>query len=303
MDLVTTGIHQMPAAEYHADPCPAPSLSSSIINVMLGQSPKHAWTAHPKLNPNYHPDDDEKFDLGTAAHAYLLEGVTGVKIIQAQDYRKAGARLVRDQAIRSGKLPILAHKWDAVQAMAVEATKQCAVQEAPHPFTLGKPEQTLIWEEDGLWCRARCDWLHDSLEVIDDYKTTSATAEPNAWTRGPLFSMGYDVQAAWYLRGLKWLTGVDATFRFIVQESYPPYALSVIALGPDVLAFAQQKVGRALDLWRECLATGTWPAYPTRTCWAQLPPWEEQRWAERQFHDNPPAPFVDPGGDIGDLLS
>ncbi len=289
----------MPAAEYHGDPCPSPSLSNSIIHVLLSQSPHHAWTAHPKLNPAYEPDHDKKFDVGTAAHALLLEKNSDVEVIQAKDYRSKDAQLVRDQAIRAGKMPILSRQWADVQAMVDQAWLQLGEHETPTPFLGGKPEQTLIWEEDGLWCRARCDWLHDDRSVIDDYKTTSASAEPNAWTRGPLFAMGYEVQAAWYLRGLKWTTGAEAAFRFIVQETYPPYALSVIALGPDVLTLANQKVGRALDLWRECLSTGKWPGYPTRTCWAELPPWEETRWAER----NQPAPFVDPGGDLGELLA
>src|SRR5262245_50563917 len=68
------GIYDIPLAEYLADPCPAPSLSASIAHILLSQSPRHAWEAHPRLNPHYEPEEAEAFDLGTAAHAYLLEG-------------------------------------------------------------------------------------------------------------------------------------------------------------------------------------------------------------------------------------
>ena len=39
------GIHNLSAEVYHADPCVKPSLSSSIANVLLQQSPLHAWMA------------------------------------------------------------------------------------------------------------------------------------------------------------------------------------------------------------------------------------------------------------------
>lgn len=296
------GIVQMRAAAYHADPCPSPSLSASIAHILLTQSPRHAWTAHPKLNPSAVHEESEQFDLGTAAHAYLLEGESNIVLIDAADYRKAETRVIRDQARREGKIPILRHRWDDVRAMATRARSQLAAQEYPEPLTAGKAEQTLIWQEGDLWCRARLDWLHDDHTVIDDYKTTGGSAEPAAWIRGSLFANGYDLQAAWYARGVKALTQEEATFRFVVQENYPPYALSVVALGPDVLALAAQKVETALRLWRECLATNAWPGYPTRTCWAELPPWEEQRWAQRYLHEDTTPPIVDPGGDIGDLL-
>ena len=122
-------------------------------------------------------------------------------------------------------------------------------------FTNGLPEQTLVWIEQlpddpsaDVWCRARLDWLRPG--AIDDYKSTSATANPETWTR-TMFSAGFDLQAAWYLRGLRQLTDLDdAIFRFAVQETYPPYALSVIALGPDADAGREEVPLRARGLAR-----------------------------------------------------
>ena len=36
--------------EYHADPCPTPSLSSGIARVLWANTPMHAWFKHPRLN-------------------------------------------------------------------------------------------------------------------------------------------------------------------------------------------------------------------------------------------------------------
>ena len=276
---MTPGIYALTAAEYHADPTPGPSLSASIAHELLSRSAWHAWTAHPKLNPAYRREEDERFDLGTAAHAYLLEGESGFAVVEAPDWRTKLAKEARDDARKQGKIPLLADRWGDVQGMALAARKQLEAHDAPRPLTAGKPEQTVIWREGDIWCRARLDWLHDDLRIIDDYKTTGATANPEVWTR-TLFGAGADVQAAFYLRGLKAFTGVEAVFRFVVQENFPPYALAVIGLAPDALALAEKKVQHAIACWQHCLASATWPGYPITTCWATLPPWEEARWLE-----------------------
>ncbi len=296
------GIYTISAAEYHQDPCIAPSLSASIAHIMLTQSAWHAWWAHPRLNPAYQPQDDEKFDLGTAAHAYLLEGESGFAIIQAPDWRTKLAKEARDDARRHGKIPLLADRWGDVQGMALAARQQLdAHEDTPRPLANGKPEQTLVWQEDGAWCRARLDWLHADQKTIDDYKTTSASANPDVWTR-TLFGIGADVQAAFYRRGLKVVTGQDAQFRFVVQESSPPYALSVIGLAPDALALAERKVQYALTLWRHCVELGEWPGYPRQICWATAPAWEEARWGEQEYRAQPSAPTVDDGRPISEQL-
>jgi len=300
------GIYEMPAADYHADPCPAPSLSSSIARDLLSYSAQHAWWAHPRLNPAYEHEDSERFDLGRAAHAYLLEGESGFVIIEAPDWRTKAAKDARDAARLAGKIPLLADRWSDVQGMALAATRQLdAHEDTPRPLAGGKPEQTLVWQEDGLWCRARLDWLHDGLRVIDDYKTTEASANPDAFTR-TLFNLGYDVQCAFYVRGLRALTGIaNLTFRFVVQESFAPYALSVIGLCPEAHEIGQRKVDYAIRLWRECLARNVWPGYSTATCYADVPPWEAARWLEREMGSQyaPTAPAgIDDGRPLADQL-
>ena len=69
--ITKPGVYDLPMAEYHADPCPEPSLSSSIIRLLCSASPLHAWTAHPRLNAAYVAEESDRFDVGTAAHALL----------------------------------------------------------------------------------------------------------------------------------------------------------------------------------------------------------------------------------------
>lgn len=277
------GIHEIDAAAYHADPCPRPSLSRTVAHLICSRSPLHAWTAHPRLNKNYQSTESEAFDIGTCAHALLLEGEAGVVIIEADDWRTKDAKDARDQARFAGLQPLLAKQWNAVQAMVDSAREQVAGLEVmPSPFADGKHEQTLVWEDSyGVYCRARIDWLRDDYSCIDDYKTTSRTANPEAWSRS-LFSMGYDVQAAFYRRGLARLTGHVAEFRFVIQETYPPYALSVVSLTPHALDLAIAKVDYAVRQWSECLNGKRWPGYPSRVCFAEVPSFEETRWLDKE---------------------
>lgn len=281
------GLYTMSAADYHADPCPEPSLSSSIARELLANSPKHAWWKHPRLNPAYEPEHKQVFDLGQAAHALLLEGESGCVIIEAKDYKTQAARDQRDAAYAAYKVPLLAHRWQDVQDMVDAARRQLEKHEAkPTPFTDGKPEQTLVWEEDGVWCRARLDWLHTDRRLIGDYKSTGVTANPDVWARRTLYGSGYDVQDSFYTRGIKKLFGIDAGFYFVPQETFRPFALSVVALEPEPMDLADAKVTHAIGIWRECLKTGRFPGYPLKTCWAALPPWEETQWLERQARDS-----------------
>jgi hypothetical protein len=279
----TAGIHALKASIYHGDPCERPSLSASIAHTLITSSPIHAWTQHPRLNPDYLPEEAEHFDIGSAAHALLLEGQNGVEIVDAKDWRTAAAQDARAEARLNGRFPLLAKQWDDVQAMVAAALIQLrGVNVNPQPFTDGQPEQTLIWEDPdyGVTCRARLDWLHTDYAIIDDYKT-AGNANPEAWSRR-LFDQGCDVQAAFYLRGLAVLTGVDADWRWCVQEKKPPYALTVMALAPPALELAQAKVEHALKLWRQCLEAGVWPGYPRDICFADLPPYEEARWLQKE---------------------
>jgi hypothetical protein len=279
------GIHAFAANDYHADCCDQPSLSASIAHKLVNQSPLHAWTAHPRLNPAFERQDSEKFDIGNALHALLLEGANGIAVIDAPDWRTKIAKEARDEARAEGRLPLLTKDADSVLEMLAAAKAQLAAHDAdPAPFTAGKPEQTLVWQEDGVACRARCDWLHNDLSAIDDLKTTSRSANPEAYSRN-LYSVGGDVQAAMYVRAVEKLTGRRPEFRWVVVETSPPYALSVVSPGPDVLALGEAKVEHALQLWRQCLETDSWPGYVNRVCYAELPGWEESRWLEREARE------------------
>jgi hypothetical protein len=284
--MIEPGIHSLPAESYHDDPCDRPSLSASIAHLLVNQTPLHAWAAHPVLNPDVVREEKAHFDIGTVVHALVLEGGTDrVLVIDADSWRTRDAQEQRDDARAADLIPLLRKDWDRVEAMVdavwaqLNRRRELGVDDPPL-LTDGKPEQTLVWEESGVTCRARPDWLRDAFTVIEDFKTTGKPANPLAWSRS-VWANGYDIQAVMYLRGLARLEGVTAQFRWIVAETQPPFALSVLAPAMSTLEIGQAKVERAIDKWRECVATNTWPGYPTPVYYVEVPAYEEARWLEQ----------------------
>ncbi len=279
------GIYQIDATTYHLDDigADAPMLSASIAAILMRQSPLHAHAAHPKLG-GFPQEESETFDLGTAAHAMILEGTeANYAIVEANDWRTNAAKEQRDQARAAGMVPLLRRQLDNVRQMARMVRSNLAqFEESPAPLTAGKPEQTLVWCDGGVWCKARVDWLHDDMTTIDDLKTGAVSAKPDAWTR-TIYGRGGDLQAAFYQRGLSIIMGHEAPlFRWIVAENTYPYATSVVSLSPEGLAHAHDQVEQAIQLWRRCLMSDKWPGYPTRTCYVDPPAWLLSQWMESQ---------------------
>lgn len=276
----------LPILEYVKDPAPAPSLSASIAHTLLTKSARHAWFSHPRLNREWQPDEATRLDVGTIAHAMLLEkDESRVVAIDAPDWKSKAARIERDAVRADGKLPVLADALDEIRAMVTVARRAIAGSELAEMLTSGQVEQTIVWREGDVWCRCRPDWLSEDARILADYKTTGASAEPDAWSRGLMLAMGYDVQAAFGLRAARVLLKPtrEPSFVFIVQEVDPPYAVSFVGLSPEFEAFADDKRREALATWTTCMTTDTWPSYPSRIAWAEPPAWAITRFHEHSY--------------------
>jgi hypothetical protein len=283
------GFHKIPEAEYHADPCDEPSLSASIAHVLLSRSPKHAWFAHPKLNPAWAPSEPTKgMDRGSAIHKLLLEGTeTGLVIVHADDWRTKDAKTMRDEARQCGEIPLLAKDADEVRTIVEAVRAQLKGTELADVFQDGDAELSALWQEPehgGIWCRSRLDFLSTDRKLIVDLKCTEGSAAPGACVRR-ILDMGYDIQGAFYHRGVQVLSGVVPQFVLLVLEVEPPYALSMVGLKPAWLALAERQVREAQAQWATCLATGHFPGYPERIAWCDCPAYWEAQMMERELRD------------------
>lgn len=291
------GIHSFIAEDdYHRDPCAEPSLSASMAKLLVSQSPLHAWTAHPRLNPNWAPDVSSKQqDIGTAAHALLLGVGKGIQEIPFGDYRSNAAKEARIRARAAGMVPVLSDDVADVRAMVLSAVQQVTAHEIGNVFDGCKAEQTMVWRDGETWCRARIDCLPadftgEGRARLVDYKTTSGSAEPDAFA-SRLYGMDGDIQAAFYERGLlKLYPNVrEVEFLFIAQETEPPYGLSVVSLGNMALDQAREKVEEAFKVWRACMKADRWPGYPPRVCRVDPPGWTSKQHEERKILGTTPS--------------
>lgn len=258
----------MPMDIYHGDPCPTPALSNSIIKPLISQSPYHAWLQHPRLNPHRVREEDGKFDMGTAAHALLLEGVDRCEVIDAADWRTNAAKDARDKARAAGKTPLLAAQFLAAGTMVKRACEFLEHTEFAGILQRGKPEQSMFWQEGGIWIKGRLDFLAD---VILDYKSTAMS--PEQWKRRTMVEHGYDTQSLLYQRGMSVLGRPGTRFVFLVQEVTEPYCCWLVECTESMRELANMKIARAMRLWGECLKTGRWPGYPYSVQPANAPQW------------------------------
>lgn len=284
---MNTGVHDIDEATYHGDPCPEPSLSSSIAKLLVNRSAKHAWSAHPRLNPNQQSEHSQKFDLGSAFHTLFLRRGAEVVEIDADDWRTNAAKAARDAAREAGRIPMLKAQLGRTKAM-VEAVQQqvCEHPELALAFKDGEPERTLVWrEENGIWCRARLDWMPKHGPAFPDLKTTEASASPDQWGRGILFNNDYDIQDAFYRRGLLALgLAQDPYVLFVAAElDAPLHLIATHRCSPSAAAMADRMVQNAIDLWGWCLQNKRWPGYDNQTAHHDAPPWREERMLNREF--------------------
>ena len=242
---------------------PVPAFSQSIANILLDQSPLHAWAAHPMLG-KIPRKPTAATDEGNLIHGLLLgKGMEKIEIINHDEYRTNAAKEARDNALAQGLIPVKRKDFDAIHG----ALTQIQANIAAAGISLeGECEQGFEWEETGangpVLCRGKMDVVRPSLGEIVDVKKT-VNANPQALRRH-FTDYGYHVQWAAYTSALEKykpeLAGrID--FKFVFIELEPPYAVCVPQLSGAMRELGRRQWTRAVLTWERCLATGQWPGY------------------------------------------
>lgn len=286
-----SGIYlDMSERDYRADCCPKPSLTQSMAKILIQKSPLHAWHAHPRLNPDFRPDDDTKFDVGNIAHALLIGRGKDIEVIEgADDWRKQATKDKRDAAAAEGRIAVLGKHSALADRMVKAAREQLALRGLDTLFApdLGKGEVCVAWEEDGIWLRQLVDWLTLSADVFADYKTTDMSVAPDGLGR-MMWNAGWHIQAAMGERGLDAVDPATAGRRkylFVVQETEKPYSLTVASISEAAMTIGRKQLQYAVDLWRRCMADDRWPGYPPEIVTPEIPGFAEAQWLDRESRE------------------
>jgi hypothetical protein len=292
--------HDVAAADYHADPAESPSLSSSVAKIIVEKTPRHAWFAHPRLNPLWKNRENSAaaFDLGNVVHELMLGKGGGFEILDFPDYKTKAAQVARDDVRAAGLTPILQHQHSKALMIRQAAWKTLA--DIPECNVLPTVETVLIWRQHaptimaafdddtrgGVLCRAMLDWIRFGQELaqIWDIKTTSHGLSDAALSRA-IVNNGYDLSAAFYLLGMAALFPDLAgrfKFRWIFVETEEPFEVRVIEADATTLAIGHKKANYAIEKWRRCLEADDWPGYPRRVDSLDYPQWAESAWLSRE---------------------
>lgn len=234
----------IPNEDYHA----GVGISSSYIR-RFGQSQLHAIEHKQESSPN--------LKFGTAAHALIVEGQEAfdkeVKVITGSPYTKA----YKEEKAEYEEQGFIVLKEDDVNL--IQSMKDSMVYEGnAYLNAKGKvAEASIYWYEDDVLCKCRPDMLcpplkepnSDNKIVIIDYKTT-ISCEPFSFNKS-VMKYGYDMQAAWYRRGLL-MAGYDVEdFVFIAQEKVHPYASKVFRITKEQMDFGWTMMESYLNDYKE----------------------------------------------------
>lgn len=276
VEVSEPGVYDMPADDYHRDPVPGGSLSSSGARLLLppGCPALFAYDrAHPK-------PPRKVFELGHAAHKLVL-GVGPELVLVDRDRWDTDKVKAEVAAIRAaGNVPLKHAEYDQVHEMAAVLRAHPIASALLRPGS-GRPEQSLFWvdEPTGVTRRARLDWLPNATGrrmVIPDYKTADS-ADPDKFSK-KLHEYGYALQAPWYVDGAiaLGLADRDAAFVFVVQEKTPPYLVNVIQPNDFAMRYGRSLNRAALALYAECTKTGIWGGYSDDVVEVGMPAWIER---------------------------
>jgi hypothetical protein len=278
-------VDDMSFAEYLADPMPEPSLTSSLCKAMLSTAPRRVWAEN--FDPEDQDEDEAKFDLGTACHALVTGAGNKIAVIDAKDYRGGDAKAQRDAARKAGMTPILKTKWPAVQLMAERAWEEFSSNPDIGPLlSSSKREATIMWQEAGIMCRCRPDFYHEVTNTMIHYKTTATSIQPSGLARFAA-SQGWDLIAAHYDAGARYLTGRPSQQFFAVQEVDKPHLGVVVKLDPTFMETAHMRRDEAVNRWAKCVRSDIWPGFPRNTILLECPEWHERNMtAEKDAEEN-----------------
>lgn len=280
---LATGVHDgVPMEAYLA----MKAVSSGLLITLGNESPLHAWIESP-WNPGRVDRPSKISEIGTVAHACLLEGGTDkMRVFDPATFPNANGKETatgwtnkaikeaRDEARKAGEIPILLDDFASVRSMVTAAKDYIAQSDLSGLFDSGKPEQTIVWNDTGMLCKARPDWMLPDGTMVH-YKSTKASVNPDRFSN-LIVNSGYDQAMMFYARSIRECPGQYV----LAQEQDYPYACQLFALTPDQAEISSIKVKRALLLWAACVRLNMYPAYSGAVHYIEAKSWDTRKLEE-----------------------
>lgn len=210
-------------------------------------------------------ESSDAFDIGTLAHAGLLEPhrfdelytLIPSDLLDARGAlsTKAGKEFAAE-CREAGRIPLKADSLTLVRRIVAAA--QHRLQK-----WMGLPakiEQSIYWRHPmtHLRCRCRPDWLIETPDAVFviDFKTCT-DASPDAF-RKSIENYRYHCQDAHYSEGASLLTGKPAEFYFVAVEKKEPFGCFIYRIKPASRVKAENDRHRHLADLAACFDADDW---------------------------------------------
>lgn len=230
--------------------------STELKKIMVTPAHYRYWKNNPEET------DTPSLLFGRAAHKYILEtydfynefAVAPNVDRRTKEGKEEWARFVAES---ESKDVITQEQFEQIDSM------RNAMLSTPFVSKLinGEHEISYFWtdEDTSLKCKCRPDSINHKLKIVVDYKTTD-NAETEHFMRQAI-RLGYDLQASYYLDGVKANTGEDYVFVFIAQEKKPPYAVNILQANEIFIRSGREVYKAMLQTYKECSESGNWYGY------------------------------------------
>lgn len=286
-DVITEpGFYRLPAAAYHADPAPVPSLSSSIAELIVNKSCEHAKTKHVRLTPQPPQKPVPARDWGSAVHRIVLGVGPNIAVVYGDNWLGRAAQDARKAAYAAGEIPMLADDVDEIEKLAAPRLRN-ALEDVLKTSTFIS-ELAMFWREGPQWARTMIDAVSSNLCRVVDVKTSGMVMRPDENLDRHISSESMDFQHAFIAKGLDKLDpdGIGRRKHFnLFQEQSRPYAVSCKEITEAALYLCRRQVIAATNYWNRCMVSGEWPGYVESPVPYEMPGWKSAAWLKRENFD------------------
>ena len=257
---------------YHAAGiCEGPSISSSGLRTISGESPAHFFNEWRGNSDREEPPESRHFIVGRAAHHLHLgqANFSSLFIVQPEEYEAdAGeikkwnnnatdCKLWHKRQKEAGKTVIQPKEAEQIIGMAAELGRNPIVK---HGALNGLVERSIFWKDKktGIWLKSRPDAIPGDSGDFVDYKTCVSVKWPDLVRS--IGDFGYQQQGALIRQAAREVLDIpNPSFALVFQEKKKPYCVRVVTLKDSDLDRGDKQNRIALDTFAACLKTNHWP--------------------------------------------
>jgi len=211
----------------------------------------------------YGRPDTPALEFGRALDAYILEPLRFLEIYsvmpKADGRTKAGKAIKAEfeAKLKPGQEIILEEDYAKIQEIYSFVSESRAIR----LIRDGKSQVCIVWEDKttGLLCKARLDYLNESIPMITDLKS-AADCSPLGFGWA-IYRFMYYQQLGFYSMGYEVLTGDEPNMAIFAIEKEQPYVHASYELGDKTIETGKKAAHKALSIYKECIESGQWPMH------------------------------------------